>query len=167
MTRSGRPRRAPGRALPRIGHRRHLVRWTPHLEGSTNSSGKRCSRERGSTSAASRSCRASVSYVTKEIEAARASVILVKGRDDRIRAFYNVCRHRGNKLVWNDFPGEATRGTCRQFTCKYPRVALRSRRHAEVCAAAIGVFRPRHSRIRITSGALRSCERLHLHQFRS
>src|ERR1700753_1439744 len=59
------------------------------------------------------------SYVTKEIEVARTSVILVKGRDDRIRAFHNICRHRGNKLVWNDFPGEATRGTCRQFTCKY------------------------------------------------
>jgi len=59
------------------------------------------------------------SYVTKEIEVAGVSVILVKGRDDRIRAFYNVCRHRGNKLVWNDFPNEATRGTCRQFTCKY------------------------------------------------
>jgi phenylpropionate dioxygenase-like ring-hydroxylating dioxygenase large terminal subunit len=53
------------------------------------------------------------SYVTKEIEVARVSVILVRGRDDVIRAFYNVCRHRGNKLVWNNFPGEATRGTCR------------------------------------------------------
>src|SRR6185437_13876252 len=39
------------------------------------------------------------SYVTKELEVARVSVVLVRGRDDRIRAFYNVCRHRGNKLV--------------------------------------------------------------------
>ena len=46
-------------------------------------------------------------------------MILVRGKDDQIRAFYNVCRHRGNKLVWNDFPGDETRGTCRQFTCKY------------------------------------------------
>ena len=30
-----------------------------------------------------------------------------------------MCRHRGNKLVWNDFPGEETSGICRQFTCKY------------------------------------------------
>jgi nitrite reductase/ring-hydroxylating ferredoxin subunit len=59
------------------------------------------------------------SYLTKEIEVVGASVILVKGRDDQIRAFYNVCRHRGNKLLWNDFPAEETRGTCRQFTCKY------------------------------------------------
>ena len=51
-----------------------------------------------------RNCRRTGSYLTKEIEVVGASVILVKGRDDRIRAFYNVCRHRGNKLVWNDFP---------------------------------------------------------------
>ena len=36
-----------------------------------------------------------------------------------MRAFHNICRHRGNKLVWNDFPKEETAGTCRQFTCKY------------------------------------------------
>ena len=59
------------------------------------------------------------SYFTKEIDAARASVIVVKGKDRQVRAFYNVCRHRGNKLVWNDFPNEETKGSCRQFTCKY------------------------------------------------
>jgi nitrite reductase/ring-hydroxylating ferredoxin subunit len=59
------------------------------------------------------------SYLTKEIEAVPASVILVKGKDEAIRAFHNVCRHRGNKLVWNDFPQEETKGACRQFTCKY------------------------------------------------
>ena len=36
-----------------------------------------------------------------------------------MRGFHNICRHRGNKLVWNDFPNEETSGTCRQFTCKY------------------------------------------------
>jgi phenylpropionate dioxygenase-like ring-hydroxylating dioxygenase large terminal subunit len=30
-----------------------------------------------------------------------------------------MCRHRGNKLVWNDFPQEEVNGSCRQFTCKY------------------------------------------------
>jgi phenylpropionate dioxygenase-like ring-hydroxylating dioxygenase large terminal subunit len=30
-----------------------------------------------------------------------------------------MCRHRGNKLVWNDYPGTETSGACRQFTCKY------------------------------------------------
>src|SRR6476646_1174166 len=59
------------------------------------------------------------SYFTKEISAARTSVILVRGGDGEVRAFYNMCRHRGNKLVWNDFPQEETKGVCRQFTCKY------------------------------------------------
>ena len=59
------------------------------------------------------------SYLTKEIDAARTSVIVVKGKDQQIRAFYNICRHRGNKLVWNDYPNEEVKGTCRQFTCKY------------------------------------------------
>src|SRR4051812_25098994 len=47
------------------------------------------------------------------------SVIIVKTKDGTVKAFHNVCRHRGNKLVWNDFPTEETSGTCRQFTCKY------------------------------------------------
>ena len=59
------------------------------------------------------------SYFTKEIDAARTSVVVVRGNDGEVRAFHNICRHRGNKLVWNDYPGEETDGTCRQFTCKY------------------------------------------------
>jgi phenylpropionate dioxygenase-like ring-hydroxylating dioxygenase large terminal subunit len=59
------------------------------------------------------------SYFTRELAAAGTSLVLVKGADGEIRAFHNICRHRGNKLVWNDFPGEETAGSCRQFTCKY------------------------------------------------
>jgi phenylpropionate dioxygenase-like ring-hydroxylating dioxygenase large terminal subunit len=59
------------------------------------------------------------SYFTKELAVAATSLIIVKGSDGQIRAFHNVCRHRGNKLVWNDYPGEETAGSCRQFTCKY------------------------------------------------
>ncbi|GBE67733.1 (2Fe-2S)-binding protein [Mycobacterium sp. MFM001] len=59
------------------------------------------------------------SYLTKDIAAVGTSIIVVKGKDQKIRAFHNVCRHRGNKLVWNDFPNEETKGVCRQFTCKY------------------------------------------------
>jgi len=58
------------------------------------------------------------SYFTREIDAARTSVIIVRAPDG-VRAFHNICRHRGNKLVWQDYPGEETSGTCRQFTCKY------------------------------------------------
>lgn len=58
------------------------------------------------------------SYFTKEIDAASASIVVVRTKDD-VRAFYNICRHRGNKLVWQDYPREETAGFCRQFTCKY------------------------------------------------
>ena len=45
--------------------------------------------------------------------------MVVRGADGQVRAFHNICRHRGNKLVWQDYPGEETSGTCRQFLCKY------------------------------------------------
>jgi phenylpropionate dioxygenase-like ring-hydroxylating dioxygenase large terminal subunit len=59
------------------------------------------------------------SYFTRELDAARTSVVVVRGTDDEIRAFHNICRHRGNKLVWTDYPREETSGACRNFTCKY------------------------------------------------
>jgi phenylpropionate dioxygenase-like ring-hydroxylating dioxygenase large terminal subunit len=59
------------------------------------------------------------SYFTRELDAARTSVIVVRDKEGGVRAFHNICRHRGNKLVWNDFPQEEVEGTCRQFTCKY------------------------------------------------
>src|SRR5215467_6627647 len=59
------------------------------------------------------------SYFTRELAAAHTSIILVRGSDQKIRAFHNICRHRGNKLVWTDYPEREDRGTCRQFACKY------------------------------------------------
>jgi phenylpropionate dioxygenase-like ring-hydroxylating dioxygenase large terminal subunit len=58
-------------------------------------------------------------YFTRELDAARTSVVVVRDKDGTIRAFHNMCRHRGNKLVWQDYPQEEVEGTCRQFTCKY------------------------------------------------
>jgi phenylpropionate dioxygenase-like ring-hydroxylating dioxygenase large terminal subunit len=59
------------------------------------------------------------SYFTKELTVAKTSVVIVQDQSGQIRAFHNICRHRGNKLVWNDFPKEETSGVCRQFVCKY------------------------------------------------
>jgi phenylpropionate dioxygenase-like ring-hydroxylating dioxygenase large terminal subunit len=59
------------------------------------------------------------SYFTKELDVLGTSVVIVRSSKDDVRAFYNVCRHRGNKLVWSDYPRDETSGTCRQFTCKY------------------------------------------------
>jgi glycine betaine catabolism A len=59
------------------------------------------------------------SYFTKELAVANTSIVVVRGMDGQVRAFHNICRHRGNKLVWTDFPREETSGSCRQFVCKY------------------------------------------------
>jgi glycine betaine catabolism A len=59
------------------------------------------------------------SYFTRDIRAARAAILVVRATGGTIRAFHNICRHRGNKLAWTDDPKQDTRGFCRQFTCKY------------------------------------------------
>ncbi|MEZ5168351.1 MAG: Rieske (2Fe-2S) protein [Acidimicrobiales bacterium] len=59
------------------------------------------------------------SYFTRELDVARTSLIVVRSADDTIRAFHNICRHRGNKLAWTDYPNREDKGTCRQFSCKY------------------------------------------------
>jgi phenylpropionate dioxygenase-like ring-hydroxylating dioxygenase large terminal subunit len=59
------------------------------------------------------------SYFTKDVDAAHASIIVLRDREGQVRAFHNICRHRGNKLVWSDDPKQETAGFCRQFTCKY------------------------------------------------
>jgi choline monooxygenase len=51
------------------------------------------------------------SFLTLEIF--DQSIIVVTGRDGRIRAFHNVCQHRGNRLV------ESRRGKVAMLTCGY------------------------------------------------
>ncbi|MFK8024156.1 MAG: aromatic ring-hydroxylating dioxygenase subunit alpha [Ilumatobacter sp.] len=52
-------------------------------------------------------------YVTYEV--GRDSVIAVRGTDQRIRVFYNVCQHRGNRLVTAEV-GSLVTG---EFQCAY------------------------------------------------
>ena len=44
----------------------------------------------------------------------------MRGSDGEVRAFHNICRHRGNKLVWTDYPEKrsraATAGSSRAST---------------------------------------------------
>ena len=39
-------------------------------------------------------------------------IVVVRGKDDELRAFYNVCRHRGGPLMMHD-------GNCTMLQCKY------------------------------------------------
>ena len=41
------------------------------------------------------------------------SIVVVRQDDGNVKAFYNVCAHRGNRLVHND------RGSVMQFTCSF------------------------------------------------
>jgi phenylpropionate dioxygenase-like ring-hydroxylating dioxygenase large terminal subunit len=59
------------------------------------------------------------SWFTKDLAAARTSLLITRAMDGTIRAFHNVCRHRGNRLVWLGSPREDAAGSARQFACKY------------------------------------------------
>jgi len=52
-------------------------------------------------------------YVVRNLDVLPASILVSRGSDGKVRAFHNVCIHRGNKLVWNQC------GNRNRFTCKY------------------------------------------------
>ena len=53
-------------------------------------------------------------YFVKDLAICKTSILVVRGKDDTIRAFHNMCTHRGNKLVAD------ANGTCGGlFTCKF------------------------------------------------
>lgn len=52
-------------------------------------------------------------YFVKDLPACKTSILIVRGKDGRVRAFHNVCSHRSNKLMW----GQG--GSCQTFTCKF------------------------------------------------
>jgi len=47
----------------------------------------------------SASCRNRGTWIRRDLEFANASLLIVRGKDGQIRAFYNVCTHRGTQLV--------------------------------------------------------------------
>jgi len=52
-------------------------------------------------------------YVVKDLAVCNTSVLVVRGKDGTVKAFHNMCSHRGNKIAWD------SGGTCRLFTCKF------------------------------------------------
>jgi phenylpropionate dioxygenase-like ring-hydroxylating dioxygenase large terminal subunit len=46
-------------------------------------------------------------------EVGRESILMVRQTDGTVKAFYNVCQHRGNPLV------EGDKGSVKRFVCKY------------------------------------------------
>jgi len=52
-------------------------------------------------------------WIRRELEFAKASLLIVRGKDGQIRAFHNVCTHRGTQLV------EEESGKGSNFLCPY------------------------------------------------
>ncbi len=71
------------------------------------------------------------SYFTKELKVANTSIVLVRNTQGEINAFHNICRHRGNKLVWNDMPLEETSWLLPAVPVQVSRLALRLGRQSD------------------------------------
>ncbi len=65
------------------------------------------------------------------------SILMVRQKDGGVKAFFNVCQHRGNPLV--DDP----KGSVKRFVCRYHSWAYHARRHAELRAGQRGFSRRR------------------------
>jgi phenylpropionate dioxygenase-like ring-hydroxylating dioxygenase large terminal subunit len=52
-------------------------------------------------------------WFVQEIECRSVSAIIVRGKDMKIRAFHNICSHRGMKLAWDK------KGRGGKFSCPY------------------------------------------------
>ena len=50
-----------------------------------------------------------------KVDRFRESVIVIRGKGETVRAFYNVCQHRGTRLVTQDF------GMAKKFVCPFHR----------------------------------------------
>ncbi len=53
------------------------------------------------------------SFIRREFEFANASLLIVRGKDGVIRAFHNVCTHRGTQLI------DEAAGKRATFSCRY------------------------------------------------
>jgi len=54
-------------------------------------------------------------YVVRDLAILKTSVLIVRGRDGAIRAFHNMCKHRGNKVVGTG----VEKGSAKGFHCSF------------------------------------------------
>jgi phenylpropionate dioxygenase-like ring-hydroxylating dioxygenase large terminal subunit len=52
-------------------------------------------------------------WIVRPVKIRSASIIIVRGKDTKIRAFHNICSHRGMKLLWDN------KGHGGKFSCPY------------------------------------------------
>ena len=58
-------------------------------------------------------------YKVKRLAFAKTSIILIRGKDGKVRGFHNICSHRGNKVIVET--GEETFGGKKSalMTCRF------------------------------------------------
>ncbi len=54
-------------------------------------------------------------YITFDLKVIHASIVVVLGRDGKLRGFHNVCSHRSGRLARD----ESCRGNANSFVCKF------------------------------------------------
>jgi len=59
------------------------------------------------------------SYFTREMPFLETSLIVLRGKDGVVRAFHNICPHRGNKLLWRDDPFREVEGQATMLYCRF------------------------------------------------
>ena len=52
-------------------------------------------------------------YFVKDLVVCQTSILIVRSEDGQVRAFHNMCSHRGNPVVWK------AKGRDKMFTCRY------------------------------------------------
>jgi phenylpropionate dioxygenase-like ring-hydroxylating dioxygenase large terminal subunit len=57
-------------------------------------------------------------FFTRELKGL-GSIVISRHTDGKVYALHNICAHRGNKVVWQEHPAEESKGSARQFQCKY------------------------------------------------
>jgi phenylpropionate dioxygenase-like ring-hydroxylating dioxygenase large terminal subunit len=58
-------------------------------------------------------------YVVKELEVCDTSLLIVRGRDKKVRAFHNVCSHRLNRVAYAPSGNTKTGFRCRYHSWNY------------------------------------------------
>lgn len=53
-------------------------------------------------------------FFVRDILTFERSILVVLGKDNLVRAFHNVCQHRGKHVALNK------RGNCSGFSCPFP-----------------------------------------------
>jgi len=100
-------------------------------------------------------------YFVKELESCDTSVIVVRGRDKRIRAFHNNCSHRNNRIAY------LSEGNTNGFKCRFHSWAYGLDGKLMAIPDRASVPRPFKSRQRARRSGLRFMGRIHFCQCRS